>query len=64
MCWRSVLDLSRYWGTRPPVHEMVAAYLGIKELTPPMKPLDVNELRAKGEAMRRAFEAGRKERLA
>ena len=25
-----MLDLTRYWADHPPVHEMVAAYLGIK----------------------------------
>jgi len=63
MCWRSVVELAHYWATQPPVHEMVAAYLGIKAPVR-AKPLDVNEMRAKGEAMKRAFEQGAKVRLA
>jgi len=65
LCWRSVQELAHYWATKPPLHEMVAAYFGIKDTADqPRKPLDVNEMRAKGEAMMRAFDRGDKVRLA
>lgn len=34
----SVLDLTAYWRDQPPVHELVAPYLGVK-LKPAAKPL-------------------------
>ena len=38
-----LLDLVEYWSEHPPLHEMVAAYLGIKSEPEVKKPIDNSE---------------------
>jgi hypothetical protein len=34
MTWPEYYDLSEYWADHPPVHELVAAYIGYKRKAP------------------------------
>ena len=56
MRWRQVEDLYEYWNRCPPVHEMVAAYLGYK---PPAESSEVRGPAVGFQELRQLIQGGR-----
>jgi hypothetical protein len=59
--WADIADLYRYWGESPPVHELVAAWVGYKPPGKPARQVTVSEIQKFHDEMMAQFpEASRR----
>jgi hypothetical protein len=61
MEWGDVMGLSRYWNESPPVHELVAAWVGYKPAAAPARQVAVSDIQAFHDAMLSQFASTKRE---
>lgn len=64
MEWADIVSLYRYWDERPPVHELAAAYLGLKPRSEPAREVPASDIAAFFADMKRPFAASERRGVA